>query len=221
MTEQEEIEKVFLLNEIGTFTKQAQEGLKDVIEKFSKNNRFILIGNDISKLDQAIKSRCQNIVLKTHSPEKLMEHFTIILSSEGIDFDFDTLEEHISLYSPDMRGIFNSIESSIAADDKLLKPDAPTEENDDDTNWWFDLIEAADKGDIARAKKIAFNASLNDGLTEWSRLVLKYIHYFSGSELKIIDELRSFQNDRTYAVTKSDRALLLISSAGRIAQILK
>ncbi len=50
--------KIVVLDEADSMTSEAQAMLRSVIEKHTKNVRFVLICNYISKINPAIKSRC-------------------------------------------------------------------------------------------------------------------------------------------------------------------
>lgn len=54
----ENIFKLIILDEADAMTKDAQNALKRVIEKYARNVRFCLICNHLSSIIPAIQSRC-------------------------------------------------------------------------------------------------------------------------------------------------------------------
>lgn len=65
--------KILLLDEADGITKAAQQSLRKVMEDYSRTVRFILTSNDLSKVSEAIQSRCTPYVFQG-------VHFTAIES---------------------------------------------------------------------------------------------------------------------------------------------
>ena len=102
--------KLVILDEIDSMTQDAQFCLRRIIETYSKNTRFCLICNYISKIIPALQSRCCkfhfNLLQETEIREKLIE----ICDNENVSYDIEGLNEIISLSNGDMRRCINILQ---------------------------------------------------------------------------------------------------------------
>jgi DNA polymerase III delta prime subunit len=102
--------KLVILEEFERASKQAQCSLKYVMEQFSGWCRFILTTNDISKIDDAIISRCQLYHFNTLKFDEFVTRIVSILTQEQITFDdTDVIVKYVQTYYPDLRACLNAI----------------------------------------------------------------------------------------------------------------
>lgn len=98
------------LDEADGLTKQAQESMKVIMEEFSSNCFFIFSCNDISKIEEPIKSRC--VVFNFETPDKV-EIFCFLLGicrDENINLVNEDLNKLIFQYYPDVRKMVNELQ---------------------------------------------------------------------------------------------------------------
>lgn len=104
--------KLVILEEFERASKQAQCSLKYVTEQYSNWCRFIFTTNDISKIDEAIISRCQSFHFNSLNFNEFVTRIVTILASEGIIFDStDIIVKYVETYYPDLRACINAINS--------------------------------------------------------------------------------------------------------------
>lgn len=102
--------KLVILEEFERASKQAQSSLKYVMEQYSNWCRFILTTNDISKVDDAIISRCQSFHFNSLNFNEFVIRIVNILAAEGISFDNnDIIVKYVQTYYPDLRACLNAI----------------------------------------------------------------------------------------------------------------
>ena len=102
--------KLVILEEFERASKQAQCSLKYVMEQFSGWCRFILTTNDISKIDDAIISRCQLYHFNTLKFDEFVTRIVSIITQEKISFDStDVIVKYVQTYYPDLRACLNAI----------------------------------------------------------------------------------------------------------------
>lgn len=92
----------------------AQQALRNVMEEYSENTRFILTANYPSKIIPALHSRCQHIDLIPPLQECAKFCFNILVK-EGVKFsgeDKKQLGKLIKSRYPDMRKIINSLQQN-------------------------------------------------------------------------------------------------------------
>jgi replication-associated recombination protein RarA len=113
--------KICLIDECEFLSANAQAALRGVIEK-STHVRFLMTGNNISKLDRAIKSRCMTISFDVRSLEeeatiqRLLPRYIEKLGRLGYDnIDAKWLSDEMHLVFPDLRKLANAIEFRYGA----------------------------------------------------------------------------------------------------------
>ena len=102
--------KLVILEEFERASKQAQSSLKYVTEQYSNWCRFIFTTNDISKIDEAIISRCQTYHFNSLKFNEFVTRIVTILRNENISFaNAETIVKYVETYYPDLRACLNSI----------------------------------------------------------------------------------------------------------------
>ena len=111
--------KVVILDEADFLTIQAQASLRNVIETFSRNTRFILTCNYVERIIDPLQSRCQ--VLKIVPPSKsiVAQHLAYILDKEEIKYQLEDIKAITNQFYPDLRKCLNTIQLSTQ-DNKLV-----------------------------------------------------------------------------------------------------
>ena len=111
--------KVVILDEADFLTIQAQASLRNVIETFSRNTRFILTCNYVERIIDPLQSRCQ--VLKIVPPSKSIfaQHLAYILDKEEIKYQLEDIKAITNQFYPDLRKCLNTIQLSTQ-DNKLV-----------------------------------------------------------------------------------------------------
>lgn len=103
--------KVVLIEEGERLSLQAQDSLKQVIEDYSDDVRFIITTNNISKINAAIQSRLQTFVVDQINMDGILDLVCNIVEQEDIQvLDEADLMSHIEAFAPDLRKIINSID---------------------------------------------------------------------------------------------------------------
>ena len=105
--------KVVILDEADFLTIQAQASLRNVIETFSRNTRFILTCNYIERIIDPLQSRCQTLKVIPPSKQDIAYHCMNIFQDEEVDCSADDLRTIINQFYPDIRKMLNTIQLSI------------------------------------------------------------------------------------------------------------
>ena len=104
--------KVILLEEICGLTGPAQDALRNTIEEYSSNNRFIMTCNYLHKITKPIQSRCS--IINLNPPlDGIVSRVVSILKKENITIPPEQkplLLNHIKKNLPDLRRIINDIQ---------------------------------------------------------------------------------------------------------------
>jgi len=104
--------KVVILDEADFLTQPAQAALRNIIEEYSINTRFILTCNYIERLIEPLTSRCEIHLLKPPSMPDVARHIcTNILDVEGVTYDIKNVAMLIKEYYPDIRSVIKYLQA--------------------------------------------------------------------------------------------------------------
>lgn len=95
--------KIIILDEADTMTDEAQDALRVIIEQYSTVTRFCFICNYISKITDAIKSRCSAVYFKRLEKKYMIQKLTEISQKESMKIPKNILNTIIEVSSDDMR----------------------------------------------------------------------------------------------------------------------
>jgi len=106
--------KVVILDEADFLTQPAQAALRNIIEEYSINTRFILTCNYIERLIEPLTSRCEIHILKPPSMPDVARHIcTNILDVEGVTYDIKNVAMLIKEYYPDIRSVIKYLQAGV------------------------------------------------------------------------------------------------------------
>uniref|UniRef100_A0A1I7ZFX3 Activator 1 subunit 5 n=1 Tax=Steinernema glaseri TaxID=37863 RepID=A0A1I7ZFX3_9BILA len=107
--------KLVILDEADAMTKDAQNALRRVIEKYSDNVRFCMICNYLSKIIPAIQSRCMRFRFAPLKTEQIVPRLLEIAKAEDVNLTDDGKDALLALAEGDMRRVLNILQSTAMA----------------------------------------------------------------------------------------------------------
>eukprot|EP00045_Choanoeca_perplexa_P008949 m.84492 g.84492 ORF g.84492 m.84492 type:complete len:292 (+) comp14688_c0_seq3:102-977(+) len=111
--------KLIILDEADAMTNDAQAALRRVIEQYTKNTRFCLICNYVSKILPALQSRCTRFRFAPLQLSELQEQVERVVKAEGLTLTDDGMSALTRLADGDMRKALNILQSTSMAFDTL------------------------------------------------------------------------------------------------------
>ncbi|RUP50097.1 P-loop containing nucleoside triphosphate hydrolase protein [Jimgerdemannia flammicorona] len=111
--------KLIILDEADAMTQQAQNALRRVIEKYTRNVRFCIICNYVSKIIPAIQSRCTRFRFSPLTQAQVDKRLGFIVDSEGVRLTDDGKKALLVLSCGDMRRALNILQACHAAYDRV------------------------------------------------------------------------------------------------------
>lgn len=123
--------KLVLLDEADYLSQSAQALLRNMMEEYADNARFILSCNRGNKIIPELKSRCFEILFKRMDKTDMLERLAIILKTEKVKVNLRTLTTYVDMAYPDMRKAIQLIQNN-SLDGILQEPseiDPSTEVN--------------------------------------------------------------------------------------------
>jgi replication factor C small subunit len=116
--------KVIFLDEFDNFTDAGQRALRNVMEEYAGNTRFILTGNYLHRIIQPIQSRCQVFTDFTPPIGEYAKRIGHILRHEQVNVgsgQIEKIKEVIRYHYPDLRRIINFIQRHVINNTLAIK----------------------------------------------------------------------------------------------------
>ncbi|XP_045172468.1 replication factor C subunit 5-like [Mercenaria mercenaria] len=111
--------KLVILDEADAMTRDAQNSLRRVIEKFTDNVRFCIICNYLSKIIPALQSRCTRFRFAPLSTDQMVPRLEHVIREEGVNITPDGKKAVVTLANGDMRKSLNILQSCFMAYDEI------------------------------------------------------------------------------------------------------
>lgn len=102
--------KIVMIDESDYLTKNSQAILRNAMETYADNGRFIFTCNYVTKIIDPILSRTTVFEMKTMPAPFVMDFIRGILNKEGIQYDDNTIDITVKSLLPDVRKIVNTIQ---------------------------------------------------------------------------------------------------------------
>ncbi|CCK72593.1 replication factor C subunit 3 KNAG_0K02300 [Huiozyma naganishii CBS 8797] len=106
--------KLVILDEADAMTNAAQNALRRIIEKYTKNTRFCILANYSHKLTPALQSRCTRFRFQPLPEDAIKRRIANVLVHEHLRVSEDAVQALIKLSKGDMRRVLNVLQASKA-----------------------------------------------------------------------------------------------------------
>ncbi|XP_046363718.2 replication factor C subunit 5-like [Haliotis rufescens] len=170
--------KIVILDEADAMTRDAQNALRRVIEKFTENTRFCIICNYLSKIIPALQSRCTRFRFGPLSTDQMVPRLEHVIAQEGIKVTEDGMKAVVTLATGDMRKSLNILQSASMAYEEVTEDNVYTcvghplrRDIENIVNWVLNENFTSAYNNISHLK-VAKGLALQDILTE----VHQYVH---------------------------------------------
>ena len=115
--------KVVFIDEGDFLTEGSFNSLKGIMEKYSDQNRFILTCNHVSKVPDAIQSRCETYTFRQISLDYILEYAKKILTEEKVTFNEKDVKFVVNGLHPDIRRIVSALQRSSITGSLVVNKD--------------------------------------------------------------------------------------------------
>lgn len=114
--------RILLLDEMGGMTKDAQNSLKRIMERYADNIRFIITCNDKNKIIFPLQSRCANYRFRPLTNEVMLGVLRSIIQREALPpFEDSDLLSFIYYLNGDLRRAITELQAAKATNKTLSK----------------------------------------------------------------------------------------------------
>lgn len=207
--------KVIILDESDFLSQSAQAALRNLMETFSINTRFILTCNYQEKIISPLISRCQTYQINPISKKEVAIHLKYILDKESISYTTDDLGYIVNTYYPDIRKILNFSQQSVL--DNKIKISKYNALDTDGKNKLIDLLKNFSnvKDSFNKIRQLIADNNIKDFDEYYSFLYEKVEDYSNGHDIENIMTIAEFIHQSSMVVDKE------ITFMACIAKILK
>lgn len=206
--------KIVILDEADFLTQPAQAALRNIIEEYSLNTRFILTCNYIERLIEPLQSRCEINKLSPPSRGEVAKHVcSNILQVENVEYDLKEVAQVIKQYYPDIRSIIKNLQAGTRNNKFTL--------TEVDIFWCakiLDVLKAPTKTSWIDMRQIIADAQVDDYQPLIEYLFEHISTYGANNEALITVELDEAQW-RSRSVP--DKEINIASLLGKILNIIK
>ena len=170
--------KLIILDEADAMTGVAQNSLRRIIEKYTKNTRFCILANYSHKLNPALISRCTRFRFNPISQEAIRERINNVIVKEEIQISDDATNALLKLANGDMRRALNVLQACKAAT-------TGEEEQEIDSDMIYECIGAPRPKDV----ETVLDSILKD---DWTTASITLNKYKTSLGLALIDMISGF-----------------------------
>ena len=135
--------KVIILDECDYITPNAQAALRNLMETFSKNCRFILTCNYVERIIDPIQSRCQSFQIIPPDRNEVAVHLNTILTKEGVKSDINDIVTIVNGGFPDLRRVINAAQRQVVNGELVI--DEGMSIQNDYKNQVLEILKTQDK----------------------------------------------------------------------------
>jgi len=153
--------KVIILDECDYITPNAQAALRNLMETFSKNCRFILTCNYVERIIDPIQSRCQSFQIIPPDRKQVAQHLTNILSNENVDYELTDVATIVNSGYPDIRRVINGSQRQVV-NGKLVIDENTITQNDYKTKVLEILTTQDKKSSFQNIRQLLADSKVSD-----------------------------------------------------------
>ena len=200
--------KVVILDEADFLTIQAQASLRNVIETFSRNTRFILTCNYIERIIDPLQSRCQTLKVIPPSKQDIAYHCMNIFQSEEVGCGADDLKTIINQFYPDIRKMLNTIQLSIQDSEVVIDKSILVS-----SNYMASVLKelTKKKPNWREIRQIIANANVQDFEELYRYLYDNANVYADGREGMVAIYINEYSYQSNFRIDKEVNAMALIA----------
>lgn len=171
--------KVVMIDEADYLNKDSvQPAMRNLMEEYSDNVRFILTCNYANKIIPPLKSRCHEILIEKTDMTEFTARAATVLVSESVDFDLETLDVYVKATYPDLRKCLNLLQTNSVTG-KLIMPSAVSKTG---TDFRIDAVQLFRSGRFRQARQLICSSTRPEEMEDVFRWAYDNLDLWSKTE---------------------------------------
>ena len=159
--------KFVVLDEVDYMTKNAQQALKYLLQKYPENVRFCLICNYISRIDESLQNEFMRCRFNKLPKDKTYEFIHDIVKNESISISKENLQKILQKFNNDLRSTINYLQCNQSNLNNLKIIN---------NTLWEKLTKIIKNGNVQESKKYITKLSI-EYCHEEKNMLKDYINY--------------------------------------------
>ena len=210
--------KFVILDEVDYMTKNAQQALRYLLQNYSRNVRFCLICNYISKIDEGLQNEFIRLRFNQLPKEEIIKFLNYISESEKLNLSDYSLSCIQKLYNSDIRSMINFIQAN---QDILQRENNPNLSfNIINDNIWLTLIDKLkNKEKIENINKYIYEISIEYNIDK-KNIIKDFLNYIIRNNKFLSREFLNFIENILHSTNTSSN-IYVNYSLSRISSILQ
>lgn len=207
--------KIVILDEADFIRVDSQALLRNVIETFSLNTRFILTCNYIDRIIDPLQSRCKVLEIVPPSKAEVAKHVSEILDVEQVQYKLEDLATIVNKFYPDIRKILNTCQFSL--NNNVLSIDSSSLVSNIYIDKVIDELKKPNSSSLKNIRQIIADSN-TENYDELYRTLYEKIDDFSlGNEGEIIILLEEYLYHSSFRL---DKEINIMACLAKILQLI-
>lgn len=207
--------KIVILDEADFIRVDSQALLRNVIETFSLNTRFILTCNYIDRIIDPLQSRCKVLEIVPPSKAEVAKHVSEVLDIEQVQYKLEDLATIVNKFYPDIRKILNTCQFSI--NNNVLSIDSSSLVSNIYIDKVIDELKKPNSSSLKNIRQIIADSNTENYDELYKMLYGKIDEFSLGNEGEIIILLEEYLYHSSFRL---DKEINVVACLARILQLI-
>ena len=207
--------KIVILDEADFIRVDSQALLRNVIETFSLNTRFILTCNYIDRIIDPLQSRCKVLEIVPPSKAEVAKHVSKVLDTEQVQYKLEDLATIVNKFYPDIRKILNTCQFSI--NNNVLSIDSSSLVSNIYIDKVIDELKKPNSSSLKNIRQIIADSNTENYDELYKMLYGKIDEFSLGNEGEIIILLEEYLYHSSFRL---DKEINVVACLARILQLI-
>lgn len=207
--------KIVILDEADFIRVDSQALLRNVIETFSLNTRFILTCNYIDRIIDPLQSRCKVLEIVPPSKAEVAKHVSKVLDTEQVQYKLEDLATIVNKFYPDIRKILNTCQFSL--NNNILSIDSSSLVSNIYIDKVIDELKKPNSSSLKNIRQIIADSNTENYDELYKMLYGKIDEFSLGNEGEIIILLEEYLYHSSFRL---DKEINVVACLARILQLI-
>ena len=207
--------KIVILDEADFIRVDSQALLRNVIETFSLNTRFILTCNYIDRIIDRLQSRCKVLDIVPPSKVEVAKHVSKVLDTEQVQYKLEDLATIVNKFYPDIRKILNTCQFSL--NNNILSIDSSSLVSNIYIDKVIDELKKPNSSSLKNIRQIIADSNTENYDELYKMLYGKIDEFSLGNEGEIIILLEEYLYHSSFRL---DKEINVVACLARILQLI-